>query len=72
MQRTCNSRDYASGSRLLDLTADFGVKINAKLTPIFKLQEKSKTGCSKLFVLQFLRKFPEVYSLIHNFYDLVL
>ena len=25
--------------RLLDLTADFGVKTNAKLTPIFKLQE---------------------------------
>ena len=30
--------------RLLDLTADFGVKTNAKLTPIFKLREKSKTG----------------------------
>ena len=29
---------------LLDLTADFGVKTNAKLTPIFKLREKSKTG----------------------------
>ena len=26
--------------RLLDLTADFGVKINAKLTPIFKLRER--------------------------------
>ena len=30
--------------RLLDLTADFGVKTNAKLTPIFKLREKRKTG----------------------------
>ena len=31
--------------RLLDLTADFiGFKTNAKLTPIFKLREKSKTG----------------------------
>ena len=30
--------------RLLDLTADFGVKTNAKLTPIFMLQEKRKTG----------------------------
>ena len=29
---------------LLDLTADFGVKTNAKLTPIFELREKSKTG----------------------------
>ena len=28
---------------LLDLTADFGVKTNAKLTLIFKLREKSKT-----------------------------
>ena len=30
--------------RLLDLTAVFGVKTNAKLTPIFKLRKKSKTG----------------------------
>ena len=30
--------------RLLDLTPDFGVKTNAKLTPVFKLREKSKTG----------------------------
>ena len=29
--------------RLLDLTADFGVKTYAKLTPIFKLRKKSKT-----------------------------
>ena len=29
---------------LLDLTMDFGVKINTKLTSIFKLREKSKTG----------------------------
>ena len=28
--------------RLLDLTADFGAQTNAKLTPIFKLGEKSK------------------------------
>ena len=27
-----------------NITADFGVKRNAKLTPIFKLQEVSKTG----------------------------
>ena len=30
--------------RLLDLTADFRVKTNAKLTPNFKLLRKSKTG----------------------------
>ena len=30
--------------RLLDLSADFGDKRNAKMTPIFKLREKSKTG----------------------------
>ena len=30
--------------RLLDLTADFGVETNAKLTPIFKLREKRITG----------------------------
>ena len=29
--------------RLLDSTADFGIKTNAKLTPILKLREKSKT-----------------------------
>ena len=29
---------------LLDLTSVFGVENNAQLTPIFKLQEKSKTG----------------------------
>ena len=28
---------------LLDSTADFGVKTNEKLRPIFKLQERSKT-----------------------------
>ena len=33
---------------LLDLTVVFGVKTIAKLTPIFKLQEKSKTGRAKL------------------------
>ena len=41
--------------RLLDLTADFGVKTKAKLTqltPIFKLLEKSKTVIqSSLFTL---------------------
>ena len=30
--------------RLLDLTADLGVKTNANLTQIFQLREKSKTG----------------------------
>ena len=30
--------------RQLDLTADFGVKTITKLTPIFKLREKSKTS----------------------------
>ena len=29
---------------LPDLTADFGVKTHAKLTPIFKLRNQSKTG----------------------------
>ena len=29
---------------LLEITADFGVKTNAKLTLIFKLEMKSKTG----------------------------
>ena len=33
---------YTSGS-LLDLTADFGVKTDAKLMQIFNLQEKSIT-----------------------------
>ena len=28
----------------LDLTGDFGVKTNAKLTPIFKPRDKSKSG----------------------------
>ena len=28
--------------RLLDLTADFGVKINAKLTPLFDEQRKKR------------------------------
>ena len=30
--------------RRLALTADFGVKTNAKLTQIFQLRERSKTG----------------------------
>ena len=30
--------------RLLDITAGSGVKTNTKLTQIFKLREKSKTG----------------------------
>ena len=33
--------------RLLDLSADFGDKRNAKMTPIFKLREKSNTGIQK-------------------------
>ena len=37
--------------RLLALTADFGVKTNAKLTPIFKLRERrAKLVYSKLAV----------------------
>ena len=53
----------------VDLTADFGIKTNAKLTLIIKLREKSKTGIqSCLFTVtlpQNLRKFPDVDSLIH-------
>ena len=30
--------------RLIDLTADFGVKTNSKLTPNCQLREKRKTG----------------------------
>ena len=37
---------------LLDLTADFGVKTNAKLMPIFKLREKSKTGIQSCLYTQ--------------------
>ena len=36
--------EYIYLVRLLDLTADFVGKTNAKLTPISKLREKSKTG----------------------------
>ena len=43
-QRNWNSREYTSGFRLLAWTADFWVKTNAKLTPISKLREKSRTG----------------------------
>ena len=43
LQRNCYGREY-SLVRLLELIADFGVKTNAKLTPIFKSREKSKTG----------------------------
>ena len=41
---------------LLELTADFGVKTNAKLTPNCQLQSNPDSN--------FLRKFPEVYFLI--------
>ena len=53
---------------LLDLTADFEVKTNARLTPIFKLREKTETGIQTATLTPiFLRKFPDVYSLIYNF-----
>ena len=59
---------------LLDFTADFGDKTNAKLTPDCQLREKSKTVYSELSVYLsvnltpiFFCKFPDVYSLIYNF-----
>ena len=61
--------------RLLDLTTDFGVlKANAKLTPILKLREKNKNVIQSCMYTvtqtpDFLRKFPDGYSLIHNFSD---
>ena len=52
-------------------TADFGVKTNAKLTPIFKLREKSKTGIqSCLFTVTLtpiLRKFSDIHTIIYVF-----
>ena len=36
---------------LLDLTADFRIKTNAKLTPIIKLREKNKTGICKVVIV---------------------
>ena len=56
--------------RLLDLTADFGVKTNAKLTPICQLHGKSnwyQLSVHRNSDANFLRKFPDVYSLTHNF-----
>ena len=61
----CNSREYTSLVCLPYLTADFGVKTNTKLTPNCQLREKSKAVCTQLPRLQFLRKFPDVYSLIY-------
>ena len=56
--------------RLLDLPADFGVEINAKSTPIFKLRGKLKIvikSCLYTVTLNpILRKIPDVYSLIYN------
>ena len=43
-RRNYNSREYTSGSPARFLTADFGVKTNAKLTPIIKQRETRKTG----------------------------
>ena len=37
---------------LLDLTADFGIKTKAKLTPNYQLQEKSKTGVFRVVCTQ--------------------
>ena len=46
--------------RLLDLTADFGVKTNAKLKPIFKLRVKSKTDIqSCLYTVTLTPKIPD-------------
>ena len=36
--------EYLSADSPADLTADFEINTNAKLTPILKLREKSKTG----------------------------
>ena len=41
-QRKCNIREYPSLVCLLDLTADFGVKTNAVLTPISQLSRRAK------------------------------
>ena len=38
--------------RLLALTADFGVKANAKLTPICQLRGKSKIGITSCLYTQ--------------------
>ena len=50
--------------RLLDLTADFGVKTNATLTP--REEQNCYSNCLYT-VTKFLRKFSDVYSQIFNF-----
>ena len=53
---------------LLDLTADFGVKTNTKLTPKCQLRERERAKLVfRAVCTAFLRKFPDVYSLICNF-----
>ena len=56
---------------LLELTADFGVKTNAKLTSICQLRDKRKSGNiqSCLFTLILLTPvfFLDLYSQIYNF-----
>ena len=58
---------------LLDITADFGVKTNAKLTPNCQLHNQSKTGIQsclyKVTLTLIFLKFPDFYSLIYNFSD---
>ena len=54
--------------RLLDLTADFGVKTNAKLTPIFKAAREGQNWYSKLFV----HSNPPVSNLCINFLTYIL
>ena len=53
--------------RLLDLTADFGVKTNAKFSPIFKLRKESKTGIQSCLYTVTLIPFFCVNFLIYIF-----
>ena len=50
--------------RLLDLTADFGVETNAKLTPIFKLREQNWYSVSrkKTPVSQYFKNISDLLS----------
>ena len=56
---------------MLHLTADFGVKTNAKLTPDWQLREKEQKWYLELSVHSnsFCVEFPDDYSLIYNFSD---
>ena len=60
-----DSGEYRPAS-LLDLTADFEVKTNAKLTPISMLRREEQNWYPKLSVHS---NHPNVYPLIYNFSD---